>query len=64
MVETEATTTAYAPDSGKEGRHGNGNGSTTALVLDLLFSFDVLDNEVLALLDELEVGRWPFLAAN
>ena len=57
MVKTEATTTAYAPDSRKEKRHGDGNGSMTALVLDALLSFDVLDNGVLALLAQFKVGR-------
>ena len=57
MVETETTTTAYAPDSWKGGRHGNGGGSMTALVLDLLLSVDVLDDGVLALLDQLKAGK-------
>ena len=39
MVDTEATTTAYAPELGKEGQHGDGDGSTTVLVLDSLLSF-------------------------
>ena len=57
MAKTETTTTAYAPYSGKEGQYGNGDDLTTALVLDLLLSFGVLDDGVLALLDQLEVGR-------
>ena len=57
VVKTEATTTAYAPYSEKEGRHDNSDGSTAALVLDLLLSSDVIDNGVLAFLDQLKVGR-------
>ena len=44
------TTLAYAPDVGKEGWHNNGTGSITSLILDLLLSFDVLEDGVLNLL--------------